>query len=129
MEQFLCQQIEARVKNGTRSIVYTEAEMQNIFTLYDLKNSGNISKDQCREGKNFLQPINYICNWHFMFDAILALVTLANSEFHFTKAQDASIPTKVDMFTFMKICDDVLGIKPNWAYKNMTPTALWAGPS
>ena len=39
------------MKNGTRSIVYTEAEMQNIFTLYDLKNSGNISKDQCREGK------------------------------------------------------------------------------
>ena len=51
MEQFLCQQIEARIKNGTRSIVYTEAEMQNIFTLYDLKNSGNISKEQCREGK------------------------------------------------------------------------------
>ncbi len=41
-----------------------------------------------------------------------ALMTLANSEFHFTKAQEASIPTKVDMFTFMKICDDVLGIKP-----------------
>ena len=41
-----------------------------------------------------------------------ALTTLANSEFHFTKAQEASIPTKVDMFTFMKICDDVLGIKP-----------------
>ena len=51
MEQFLCQQIESRIKNGTRSIVYTEAEMQNIFTLYDLKNSGNISKEQCREGK------------------------------------------------------------------------------
>ena len=41
-----------------------------------------------------------------------ALKTLANSEFHFTKAQEAVIPTKVDMFTFMKICDDVLGIKP-----------------
>ena len=52
MEQFLCQQIEARIKNGSRSIVYTEQEMQNIFTLYDLKNSGNISKDQCREGKS-----------------------------------------------------------------------------
>merc|ERR1712241_983429 len=90
MEGFLIQQIESRVKNGTRSIVYTEAEINNIFTLYDLKNSGHISKEQCRE----------------------ALTTLANSEFHFTKAQEASIPTKVDMFTFMKICDDVLGIKP-----------------
>lgn len=42
----------------------------------------------------------------------LALKTLANSEYHFTKAQDASIPEKVDLFTFMKVCDDVLGIKP-----------------
>ena len=39
------------MKNGSRSIVYTEAEMQNIFTLYDLKNSGHISKEQCREGR------------------------------------------------------------------------------
>ena len=52
MEQFLCQQLEARMKNGSRSIAYTEAEMQNIFTLYDLKNSGYISKEQCREGKS-----------------------------------------------------------------------------
>ena len=53
MEQFLTQQIEARIKNGSRSIVYTEAEMQNIFTLYDLKNSGHISKEQCREGQYY----------------------------------------------------------------------------
>ena len=51
LEQFLCQQIEARMKNGSRSIVYTEAEMQNIFTLYDLKGQNYITKDQCREGK------------------------------------------------------------------------------
>ena len=53
MEGFLVQQIEARVKNGTRSIVYTEAEINNIFTLYDLKNSGHITKEQCREGKYY----------------------------------------------------------------------------
>ena len=56
MEQFLVQQIESRMKNGSRSIVYTEAEMQNIFTLYDLKNSGSISKEQCREGKKLHRP-------------------------------------------------------------------------
>ena len=58
MESFLCQQIEARMKNGSRSIVYTEAEMQNIFTLYDLKNSGHINKEQCREGK-FDQTVHH----------------------------------------------------------------------
>ena len=45
-------------------------------------------------------------------DFVLALKTLANSEFHFTKAQEAVIPSKVDLFTFMKTCDEVLGIKP-----------------
>ena len=68
--------------------------------MYDLKGSGSITKDQCREGK-FLQALTYA-----------ALKTLANSEFHFTKAQEASIPAKVDLFQFMKVCDDVLGIKP-----------------
>jgi hypothetical protein len=42
----------------------------------------------------------------------LALKTLANSEYHFTKAQESHIPEKVDLFTFMKVCDEVLGIKP-----------------
>ena len=51
----------------------------------------------------------YNCNCLSFYKA---LTTLANSEFHFTRAQEASIPSKVDMFTFMKICDDVLGIKP-----------------
>ena len=56
IENFLVQQIEARIKNGNRNIVYTEAEIQNIFTLYDLKGSGNISREQCREGKSPSQP-------------------------------------------------------------------------
>ena len=91
IDQFIIDQIKIRKENGTRSIVYTDQELQNIFTLYDLKGAGHITKEQTRE----------------------ALKTLANSEFHFTKAQEAVIPTKVDLFTFMKVCDDVLGIK--WA--------------
>ena len=51
LEGFLCHQIEARIKKGARTIVYTEAEMQNIFTLYDLSNTGQINKEQCRQGK------------------------------------------------------------------------------
>ena len=37
-------QIEQRIKNGNRSIVYTESEIHNIFTLYDLKGAGSITK-------------------------------------------------------------------------------------
>lgn len=43
---------------------------------------------------------------------VVALKTLANSEYHFSKVQESHIPDKVDLFTFMKVCDEVLGIKP-----------------
>ena len=51
LKQFLIEQVEARKAHGPRSIVFTDSELQNIFTLYDLKGSGQISKEQCREGK------------------------------------------------------------------------------
>ena len=41
----------------------------------------------------------------------VALKTLSNSEFHYEKAKETNIPNKVDLFTFMKVCDEVLGIK------------------
>ena len=87
LEGFLVQQIEARMKNGPRAIIYTEAEMQNIFTLYDLKNSGHITKEQCREGKN---SSAYIFKTFQFFELTLicivfiALSTLSNDEMHFT---------------------------------------------
>ena len=89
IEPFLVEQIKLRRENGSRSIVYSDTELQNIFTLYDLKGAGHITKDQCRE----------------------ALKELSNSEYHFTQTQESNIPQKVDLFTFMKMCDDVLGIK------------------
>jgi hypothetical protein len=51
MQEFLVSMIKERKEKGSRSIVYNETELQNIFTLYDLKGAGNISKDQCKEGK------------------------------------------------------------------------------
>ena len=61
------------------------------MALYDLKNAGLINNnEQCRE----------------------ALMNFVNSEFDFTKAQEAFIPTKEEMITIMNICDDVLPIKP-----------------
>ena len=76
--------------NGNRSIVYSDPELQNIFTLYDLKASGYITREQCRE----------------------ALQTLSNSKFHYQKAAEFTLPDKVDLFAFIKLCDDALGIKP-----------------
>ena len=90
MEGFLIDVLKQRKLNGNRSIVYSDTELQNIFTLYDLKGAGFISKEQCRE----------------------ALKTLANSEFHYQKAQEIQMQEKVDLFGFIKLCDDALGIKP-----------------
>eukprot|EP00347_Sterkiella_histriomuscorum_P005506 403356354 len=89
IEQFLVDMLKQRKEQGTRSIVYNEAELQNIFTLYDLKGAGHISREQCKE----------------------AMKTLANSEYHFSKTTEANIPEKVDLFSFIKVCDEVLGIK------------------
>jgi Ca2+-binding EF-hand superfamily protein len=73
--------LKQRKEQGPRSIVYNEAEIQNIFTLFDLKGEGHITKSQCIE----------------------ALKALANSEFHFSKAQEANIPDKVELYSFMKL--------------------------
>lgn len=77
IESFLVDILKLRKEQGNRSIVYNEAELQNIFTLYDLKGAGNITKSQCKEGKRISFISNYIR---------IALKTLANSEYHFTKA-------------------------------------------
>ena len=92
VEGTLIECLKTRKNQGNRSIVYQDSELQNIFTLYDLKGQGFISKEQCRE----------------------ALKTLANSEFHYQKAQEFPLPDKVELFGFIKACDDALGIKPSW---------------
>ena len=90
LENFLVDTLKQRKENGSRSIVYSEVELQNIFQLYDLKSENYITKDQC----------------------VSALKDLANSEFHFKEVDKAEIPEKVDLYTFIKKCDEILGIKP-----------------
>ena len=107
LENFLVDILKQRKMNGNRSIVYSDTELQNIFALYDLKGAGFITKEQCREGK--FTTLNHLLTHNFV---LIALKTLANSEFHYQKAQEVPMPDKVDLFGFMKLCDDALGIKP-----------------
>ena len=95
LEQFLVDALKQRKEHGSRSIVYNEAELQNIFHLFDLKSvSGGanqyLTKEQCKQ----------------------ALQTLANSQFHFKQTESDAIPEKVDLFKFIKLCDELLGIRP-----------------
>ena len=64
------------MKNGNRNIVYNEAEIQNIFTLYDLKGLGNISREQCRDGKYQLSTITIETHHHIFVTYHLMLTPL-----------------------------------------------------
>ena len=90
VEQFMIESLKQRKEHGPRSTVYSEAELQNTFLLFDLKSDNYISKEKCIE----------------------ALKTLATSEFHFDKAESDTIPDKVDLYTFIKLCNELLGIRP-----------------
>ena len=43
LEQFLVEMLKQRKENGAWSQVYSEAELQNIFQLYDLKSENYIT--------------------------------------------------------------------------------------
>ena len=106
LEQFLIETLKQRKVNGNRSIVYTDSELQNIYSLYDLKGSGFISPEVCKEGKCILAT--FLTG---ILTTVSALKNLANSEFHYKRAEDIVIKEKVDVFGFIKLCDDCLGIK------------------
>ena len=81
VEPFLIETLKQRKEHGPRSTIYSEAELQNTFLLFDLKSDNYISKETCIE----------------------ALKTLASSEFHFDKSESDTIPDKVDLYTFIKL--------------------------
>ena len=90
VEQFMIETLRMRKEHGQRNTIYSEAELQNVFLLYDLKAENYITKEK----------------W------IEALKSLAGSEFHYNKAEDNDIPEKVDLYTFIKLCGEKLGIRP-----------------
>ena len=81
LESFLVDILKQRKVNGNRNIVYSDTELQNIFTLYDLKGAGFITKEQCREGKSY--PPYYTQQIENLLIINIALKNLANSEFHY----------------------------------------------
>ena len=98
LEQFLLDALRQRKEHGSRSIVYNEAELQNIFHMFDLKSEGHVPHrpaDKSEQG------------------AVTEMLgTLANSNFEMKQDELDAIPDKVDLFTFIKLCDEMLGIRP-----------------
>jgi Ca2+-binding EF-hand superfamily protein len=61
--------------------VFGPGEIKNVFQLMDLRNSGFINKEQCKE----------------------ALKSLASSEYQFKNVEDSTISDKVDYEEFRQL--------------------------
>ena len=81
MEQFVVEQLKLKKEQGQKYGMYSENELDNIFKLFDLRERGYITKDQCKK----------------------ALVTIAHSEFHYKKVLDEDIPDKVNIGKFKEL--------------------------
>ena len=81
IEPFLIEQLKLKKKQGQKYTIYSESELENIFKLFDLRENGHISKEQCKK----------------------ALSTIAHSEYHYKKIQDKDIPDKVNVKAFLKL--------------------------
>ena len=46
--------MQIKKDQGLKSGIFTEAEVQNVFNLFDLKKEGHISKERCIKGKETL---------------------------------------------------------------------------
>ena len=88
MKSFLIRELRNRKERGPAGhIVFTDKEIQNVFTLFDLRQEGRLTHDQCKD----------------------ALKTIAHSSFQFDKITRIQIPEAVDVATFQRLCQDVLG--------------------
>lgn len=87
LENFLIDQLNKKKTQGLNSGIFTEQEVHNVFNLFDLKKEGSISKERC----------------------IKAIQTMASSNFQFAQTELESIPEKVDSFSFLKLCEKILG--------------------
>ena len=74
--------------SGFKTGIFAIEEINNIFTLFDLKKDGFISQAQCKE----------------------ALKTLASSELQTEKITGAEVPDTVDQKSFLRLCQTILGL-------------------
>jgi Trm5-related predicted tRNA methylase len=88
LKTFLIKELRNRKERGPAGhIVFTDKEIQNVFTLFDLRQEARLSHDQCKD----------------------ALKTIAHSSYQFNKINSIQIPESVDVATFQRLCQDVLG--------------------
>ena len=87
LKKFIVQELKKRKESGPAGhVVFTDQELRNVFTLFDLRQEGNLNREQCKE----------------------ALKTIAHSAHQFTKVDSLKIPESVDAMTFRQLAHQVL---------------------
>jgi len=87
VREFLIEQLQIRKKQGTAGhVVFTEQELDNVFTLFDLRQEKKLTADQTKE----------------------ALKTLAHSSYQTGQVEELRMPEAVDRETFKSLCAQVL---------------------
>lgn len=88
IKSFLISELKNRkVRGPAGNVIFTEQELKNVFTLFDLRQEGLLNREQCRE----------------------ALRTIAHSAHQHETVDKLEVPEKVDVMNFRKLVMHVLG--------------------
>jgi hypothetical protein len=88
VRSYLIQALKDRKNQGPAGhSVFTDSEIKNVFTMFDLKQEKALNKKQCKE----------------------ALRTMANSAYQYDRVEKVEIPESVDVMMFKKLVMSVLG--------------------
>eukprot|EP00746_Dinoflagellata_sp_MGD_P167239 gnl/MRDRNA2_/MRDRNA2_97706_c0_seq1.p2 gnl/MRDRNA2_/MRDRNA2_97706_c0~~gnl/MRDRNA2_/MRDRNA2_97706_c0_seq1.p2 ORF type:complete len:132 (+),score=43.47 gnl/MRDRNA2_/MRDRNA2_97706_c0_seq1:89-484(+) len=88
VRQFLLQELQLKESEGAEAGLFEESEIDAVFALADLMQTGTISNTQCKE----------------------ALLSLANSEKQQQDCKAVELPAEVDIDTFREKAKEVLKI-------------------
>jgi hypothetical protein len=87
VREFLIEKLQIRKKQGAAGhVVFTEQELDNVFTLFDLRQEKKLTATQTKE----------------------ALKTLAHSSYQTSQIEELGMPEAVDRETFKSLCAQVL---------------------
>lgn len=86
-KKYLVAELRRRQETGPAGhVVFTEQELRNVFTLFDLRQEGNLNRSQCKE----------------------ALKTIAHSVQQHSRVEALKVPELVDVLNFRNLAYQLL---------------------
>ena len=54
IEEFIIEQLKHKKEQGCKTVIFSNEEISNVFTLFDLKKDGFIGKEACKDALKIL---------------------------------------------------------------------------